>query len=628
MIDPNAGAGGHVIEQATGAHYVIENANVGRGPNAESRVRMFLIRPAAGGQSRLVHADDARFNSAAVAPGPVAAPPGAGAPAPAPQGRPFHHDPDNDFTFEGWFNYFYDEVPDNQKAPFYQWGVQYAAGHHHTDAARTAILENMFTIGFIEYSVPTETAAAIAPLLNRAMSFLGLAPQVQMVSAKGVSSETQLHPGPDVAANPRYQVNLPTLAGTSLGYRADTRDWATIQQQQGSKAQARVPAPGFRAARNLNAPWNPFGLPARQQSMYLRKEHNDNCTRTAVSVAMDLRDTLTFPKPKPTSRGADTVTIYVVYAPRVLDTSAVAFDLWNADRWERGEVAAYEVPAEHHLARLDVERFYDPANGNYVVGRIIGHHALNSERWSALPPHAQRALRQLWTTLDTGQLRWFEWGTMNVGETRRRTIAAHDLHAAMHAPTEAAKIAALQTVYHQVRHDWVQARADAANLDATLLANAGPLAAAIAQLAGGAAPLALPVGAAAPPPPPVGGGINPMHVARQTVKNQLHARVVALRSLVNDRGVPGITRTLYPLYAELQTLDATPAPGITLALALQVQVALNNLLLPLQSAIGYIDNRLDAWMQRHDHLLLNGGLQTPAEWESFLSNQVMKDTGP
>lgn len=253
-------------------------------------------------------------------------------------------------------------------------------------------------------------------------------------------------------------INIPILAGAALGYRANSGDWPTIQQQQGSRTQARVTSAGYRAARNLDAPWNPLRPLARQQSMYLRKEHEDNRTRTAVSVAMDLRDTLTFRKPKPTFQGADTVTIYVVYALRVLDTSSVAFDLWNSERWERGEVAAYEVPAEHHLGQIDVERFYDPANGHYVVGRIVVHRTLNSERWDALPTLERDALRQLWATLAVEQLRWFEWGSMNVGETRRRTIAVHDLNAAMRAPTESAKIAAMQTVYHQVRYDWMQAR--------------------------------------------------------------------------------------------------------------------------------------------------------------------------
>jgi hypothetical protein len=253
--------------------------------------------------------------------------------------------------------------------------------------------------------------------------------------------------------------------------------------------------------------------------MYLHKAHEDNRTRTAVSVAMDLRDALTFRKPKPAFQGADTVTIYVVYAPRVLDTSSVAFDLWNAERWERGEVAAYEVPTEHHLGQIDVERFYDPANGNYVVGRIVGH----------------------------------------------RTLTA------------------------------------------TVNASTGPLTAAITTLAAVA--------------PPAGG-------ARQAVKNQLHAMVVALQPLINDRGVPGITRTLYPLYAELQQCDGTPATGVTLAIALQAQVAINNLLLPLDAAGRYINGRLDAWQQQHDNLLMNGGLRTLPEWEAFVADQVMKDTGP
>jgi hypothetical protein len=180
----------------------------------------------------------------------------------------------------------------------------------------------------------------------------------------------------------------------------------------------------------LNAFWNPFHKPERRQKMYLRKNSQDNALESVVSVAHDVRDTVTFPKPNQTigaggltTGGEETITIYVVSISKAMDTSGLALDLWNADRWKRGEVGAFEVPAEDHLARFTVRRFYDPRVDSFVVGKVTDFKVLASkERLADLSPAARLGMDQLTTKWDAGAISWLRFGDPEAGNTRHAAM--------------------------------------------------------------------------------------------------------------------------------------------------------------------------------------------------------------
>lgn len=227
---------------------------------------------------------------------------------------------------------------------------------------------------------------------------------------------------------PVYNVDLPRLTGTELGYRCDSRDWATIQKQSGSKPVARVAT--LLDSRGISMPWNPLRTEERRRKMYLRKNSQDNALETVVSVAHDIRDTVTFPKPNQTtgpgglSRGGEeTVTIYVVWVPGAMDTSGLALDLWNASRWETGEVGAYEIPDKDHVAQFTVRRFYDPRVDSFVVGKVTDFKLLQpGERVLRLPASATHGLKKLVSMWDAGEIGWFRFGDPEKGNARHTAL--------------------------------------------------------------------------------------------------------------------------------------------------------------------------------------------------------------
>lgn len=597
QINPDAQIDSEVREVGTGAGYRVLKAFGGNAASREnSRQAMFLLSPVGGGQERIVHADDSRFVSVIGPLLPPAVVPGA-AVGPAPAANPFGADGESDFTFEGWFQYFYEEVPPSLWAPFAQWATEYQQGQHRTDPERRATLESMFAQGFVEYDVaPTEMEALSPSLLERARGAIGLDAPPQQT---GVTTATGLTPGPDLgllAPNDpkrvRYQVNLPTLAGTSLGFRCDSRSWDLIQQQSGSKAQARVTAPPIRSGRNFDKAWNPFSDPRRQSRMYMRKGKLDNCLRTVVSVAMDLRDTVTFPKPKATMSGTDTVTIYVVYVPKVMDTSALALDLWNATRWERGETAAFEVPAQNHLMRLKVERYFDPAIASYVVGHVTEHEPLNKDRWAGLPPVAAGALQGLMQTLGGGALSWFEWGEASAAGGQR-TQQVRDLARA----AGGGNLAQLQDLYHDVVASWNHWNAKLLAVEMRIFARRFSMMDDCATITANARGVAL-----GPP--------------RGRVKDDLRFYYTRTNEVVNENGVAGLTAHMYDVYKNLYELNQAPQNQMDVA---AIELAVADLRSRIRSAHDAIDMQLDKWDRLRRNLIQGGLLTNAQQWEAFVS---------
>jgi hypothetical protein len=644
LIAPAAAVGDQVALSATGDQFVVDKVLAGDHASAEhSRVAMYQIRPAAGGQHRLIHADDPRYARAAVAQ-PVAPGPASGGERP---GAPFNAAADTDFSFEGWFMYFWEEVDAPTQRLWATWADEYQQGQHATDPERRAALEAMFAEGFVEYDVPPRELEVVdESLWARAWAAVGLGPQRPRTT--GVSTVTDLASGPALPApNPavpatlRYQVNLPILSGTSLGFRCDTRDWARIQEQEGSKAQARVQSPVIKTGRNFDKAWNPFSELGRQQRMFLRKGHQDNCLRTAVSVAMDLRDTVTFPKPNVTMSGRDSVTIYVVYVPDVMDTSALALDLWNAKRWERGETAAFEVPAEHHLMRLEVERYYNPAVTGYVVGRILRREDLNQSRWAALPQPAQAGLARLGGAIDTGQLAWFAWGDLPALATGRGPLVQGLLAAAA-----AADVVTWTQFYRTVRDAWgddlrrleaLSARiaADDAALTAAVTALGLPMPAVPAPVlvgapAGGAPGPPPPPGPGpghappppgpgpghAPPPPGPGAAPGPVGPApRAVVKNHLQAVVPLCDAVLTNASAGGLIAHLNPLFGELIELNKAPRATVDAPSTADAMLRLHARAVLLQRSIGV---RLNEWTVKRQALGAKGQMATATDWETYM----------
>lgn len=79
----------------------------------------------------------------------------------------------------------------------------------------------------------------------------------------------------------------------ALGYRSDSRPWASIQAQ-GIRARSHVPV--LIHSMNMDAAWHPFSEHGVASKLWFRRGVADNCLHTVISVASTFNDALYFPR--------------------------------------------------------------------------------------------------------------------------------------------------------------------------------------------------------------------------------------------------------------------------------------------------------------------------------------------
>jgi hypothetical protein len=100
----------------------------------------------------------------------------------------------------------------------------------------------------------------------------------------------------------RHSLILDESHKYSVGWRGDSRSMKDLEQAGGflSKAESdQVPPSGgmsYAESINLRTDWNPFKDPAVRAQYYYRKEQQDNCLHSVVSVTLDFVTASTFPK--------------------------------------------------------------------------------------------------------------------------------------------------------------------------------------------------------------------------------------------------------------------------------------------------------------------------------------------
>jgi hypothetical protein len=100
----------------------------------------------------------------------------------------------------------------------------------------------------------------------------------------------------------RHSLILDESHSYSVGWRGDTRSMVDLEKAGGflSKAASdQKPASGamsYAESINLRADWNPFKDPDIRSHYYYRKEQQDNCLHSVVSVTLDFVTASSFPK--------------------------------------------------------------------------------------------------------------------------------------------------------------------------------------------------------------------------------------------------------------------------------------------------------------------------------------------
>jgi hypothetical protein len=89
----------------------------------------------------------------------------------------------------------------------------------------------------------------------------------------------------------------PDQIEVGIGWRGDSRAFDTIRQEDGFFRKC-DPSKGYAPGHGLTAAWNPLSDPQNQEFFWFRKNQNDNCLFTVISVGEheDYRAFLPFPK--------------------------------------------------------------------------------------------------------------------------------------------------------------------------------------------------------------------------------------------------------------------------------------------------------------------------------------------
>ena len=175
-----------------------------------------------------------------------------------------------EFSFEYWFNYFYDEVPGraDQEKYFLQISPSestYLRANQVPDPKKKQLLEEMMNLGFMAY-----------PTANR----LGADEMFESMRSKV---------GPPAKAGYELQD-----LGVRVVFRGDGRSPDQIQRVDGTKPQTRVP--GLASSRNFDKAWHPWNDVNRANRVYYRKGPNqDNCLFSAISVTPNFEVATKFP---------------------------------------------------------------------------------------------------------------------------------------------------------------------------------------------------------------------------------------------------------------------------------------------------------------------------------------------
>lgn len=315
-----------------------------------------------------------------------------------------------DYSFEWWFNYFYNEChPGIREIVYREWlnpdgTLRYLdkSNDHKRD-----VLTRMLEDGFVAY---------------------GMLPD-------------------------RYEGNddviLPRMGGVKVEFRGDSRTPFQVKGQNGTSARARVPA--LRLEEHMDSDWHPYSrIP--QTKMYFRRGQQDACLQTVVSVAPMFSDATKFPpvnEMKASDRRTASVElvgwrppavqndiraraqkfgspnlnlpsliatrtyVYVVRVDRAFNTEAVQEDIVRSvpphhgitlssgvDFYENAQASGFreravgEIPWNHHLACFMVDRVHYGDNfndGHLIIVRKWRWLQTDQQRTHVLGDHANRA---------------------------------------------------------------------------------------------------------------------------------------------------------------------------------------------------------------------------------------------
>ena len=301
------------------------------------------------------------------------------------------------YSFEGWFTYLAKELPDGDlKEKLITWGMAYRDGtplppHTFDDTDKLAQLQAMLSAGFVGKQ---ET---------------GMLPASQAFSVP-------YHGQPKGAEKGYESLALPDLQKTGLVYRSDSRLYSspnpshqTIRKHGGSLARSRLDD-NMLIGMNMDKPWNPFRDRRLRETLLLRKQSVDNDLRNVVSVAVDPRDSVKFPLPGGEGAGVggtDTAHLYVIWTPKVMDTTKLIEQETGASSFGRGELGVVNIPDNLHLIHIETQRFYKDHNVSYVAGKIGKVELLQAnELYMQLPPATRDGLFQVIELLHGGTLSW------------------------------------------------------------------------------------------------------------------------------------------------------------------------------------------------------------------------------
>jgi hypothetical protein len=288
-----------------------------------------------------------------------------------------------EFSFEYWYNYFFDELNDtNTRLRFAAWTVN-DDGTFRGEATpppgmtwRT-IFEEMARLGFDAFPAPRHLSAEQALAESRA--------QGDPLQSKGVR----------------------------VAFRGDGRNADTVRQHIGTMRQSQVAT--LRAQRNMDRDWHPFSHP---QKVWFRKRNADNCLFTAVSITPQFEIATKFPlldevrmtmpqlmgkaqvrvpmTAKPGSAGERwlqaqqgalesrqlTASKTYVYCVRLRDVYDTRGEQHERRAGAFHEYAVSHIPWPDHLLCFDVVRIhYSDVDGN--AGHLIvitGHHWLHDSQ--------------------------------------------------------------------------------------------------------------------------------------------------------------------------------------------------------------------------------------------------------
>jgi hypothetical protein len=165
-----------------------------------------------------------------------------------------------EYSFEYWFNYFYDELNATQKRAFYL-QISPAPGTlrtaaHIPDGEKRTLLDGMMNLGFRAYEENEKMTA----------------------DAMFASLKSLLRPEP-----------------SRVMFRGDSREPAMIKQHMGTKPQTRLAH--LHADRNFDKPWHPWNDITRRNKVYFRNGdvNQDNCLFSAISVTPEFYIATKFP---------------------------------------------------------------------------------------------------------------------------------------------------------------------------------------------------------------------------------------------------------------------------------------------------------------------------------------------